>query len=105
VEAFNGILTSLPPVEGVRETELMVTANERMDVPGGGVSGTAASVRFSDALPPPPPPPCFVPLQEVSEKIAAMATRTTLRLEFMHIPLREIGRATGRRWLESPTTL
>jgi hypothetical protein len=77
-------LTSLPPAEGVNETELSVTAKERSDVPGGGVKGTAAKVRISVALPLPPPQftvqGFFTPLQEMRGKIAADAMKTRTRL-------------------------
>src|ERR1700740_1824948 len=79
-------MTSLPPVEGVRETEVIETAKERIDVPGGGVNGTAGSVRLSVALPlppPPPPNPFFTPLHEVSAKNAAKAINNVHRLELM----------------------
>jgi hypothetical protein len=62
------------------------TAKERIDVPGGGVNSTAASVRWSVALPlppPPPPNPFFTPLHEVSPKNAAKAINNVHRLEFM----------------------
>jgi len=73
------MLTSLPPVEGVNETELSVTAKERTDVPGGGVKGTAAKVRISVALPLPPPQftvqGFLTPLHEMRGKIAAEAMK------------------------------
>jgi hypothetical protein len=99
---------SLPPPEGVRESPLTVTTKERIDVPGGGVRGTAASVTLRVASPWPPPPlfpPFFTPLQELRRKIAAIATNTAFRLEFMQIPLLNVGPALGSGWLESPTTL
>ena len=42
------------PLEGVNWTELRVKAKERMEVPGGGINGTAASVKLTVAFPPPP---------------------------------------------------
>jgi len=83
------MLTTLPPLEGVRETELMTTAKDRMDVPGGGVKGSAASVIFSEAFPLTGPQLTvhlvLTPLQEVRERerSAATATAKTDFFEFM----------------------
>lgn len=43
--------TALPPPEGVSEIPVMVTAKERMFVPGGGARGTAAIVALTLAVP------------------------------------------------------
>src|SRR6267154_4513790 len=78
-ELFNGMVTSLPPAEGVNETELMSTAKERIGVLGGGVNGSAASVRFNE---PSLLPPQFVvhtfftPLQDESDRLAANTAKT-----------------------------
>ena len=70
------------PEEGVRLTPVMVTANERIDVDGGGVSGFADMVRSTEPLPapPPPPPPLFLgsPLQpqRAAESAKAMSGKT-----------------------------
>jgi len=88
--------TSLPPAEGVREIELMVTTKDRMEVPGGGVKGTAARVTLRVASPFWPQlvvQTFFVPLHEVRKNIAARATKTALRFEFMHVPLIDMGLA------------
>ena len=58
----------------------------RMLTPVGGVS---VSTRFSVPLPPPPQftvQGFFTPLQEERAKIAANASKTAHRLEFMQIP-------------------
>jgi len=73
------MVTSLPPAEGVNETELMSTAKERIEDIGGGVNGSAASVRVSE---PSPLPQQFVvhtfftPLQDESDRIAANTAKT-----------------------------
>jgi hypothetical protein len=89
-EAFSGMVTSLPPAEGVNETELTATAKERIEVLGGGVNGSAAKVRFNEPLPPPPPQLVvqgfFTPLQEESERLAAIAAKTRHFLGFMQTP-------------------
>ena len=46
------MLTTLPPLLGVRETLLMATAKERIEVVDGGTNGIAASVTLREALPP-----------------------------------------------------
>jgi len=108
VEAFSGIVTSLPPVEGVSETELIVTAKERIDVPGGGVNGTAPNVRLSEASPLVPQFTVHVvpvPLHDASAKTAAIPARAAHTLEFIHVPLTDLG-STGvdRERLEFPHT-
>lgn len=87
----------------------MVTANERMDVPAGGVNGTAARVRLSDALPVPPQftvQGVLEPLHDVRAKTVASNPNTAHRLEFMHVPLTELGSiGTSQERLEFPTPL
>src|SRR5882672_8688731 len=88
-ELFNGMVTSLPPAEGVNETELMSTAKERIEVLGGGVNGSAASVRFNDPLLPPVQLDVhtfFTPLQEVSDRNAAITAKTRNFLGFIQTP-------------------
>src|SRR5215831_713190 len=91
VELLSGILTTLPPPEGVSEIELITIAKESMDVPGGGARGSAATVRLSEALPPTGPQSVqgfLTPLQyeREREKTTASATRNTLRFEFIQVP-------------------
>jgi hypothetical protein len=81
------MFTTLPPAAGVKDTELMVTANERIEVFGGGVNGSAASTRFNDPLLPPPPQfvvhgPC-TPLQEERERKAVITAKNSHFLGFM----------------------
>lgn len=79
--------TALPPPEGVSETPVMVTTNERMLVPGGGASGTAARVALTPVVFPPllfPPPTQSgqgrFRVQEVSESAASKRDETTRRV-------------------------
>src|SRR5258708_14574056 len=46
------MFTAVPPA-GVSVIPLMVTANDRIEVPGGGVNGPAARVRLTVAVPVP----------------------------------------------------
>src|SRR5260370_34016704 len=82
---------TMVPVEGVSWTELRVNAKERTEVPGGGVNGTAARVRLSDALPPPPPMVFGRPLQD--ERVIDASKRTgkneSAWLRFMWLPTKE----------------
>jgi hypothetical protein len=83
------MFTSLPPVEGVRLIPLMVTANERMEVLGGGTKGNAASVTFREAEPPPPQltvQPLLTPLQDVRISALETARNAKTLLEFMQTP-------------------
>src|SRR6266850_1766535 len=75
------MFTSLPPLAGASEIPLTVTAKERMEVPGGGANGTAASVKLTVALPPPQFPPgqglpVSGPLQAARENEASKRTRS-----------------------------
>jgi len=66
------------PLEGVNCTELRVKPKERVDVPGGGVNGTAASVKLTVASPPPQlvvqTVPVLGPLQAARDKAAGKRT-------------------------------
>lgn len=100
------MLTSLPPAEGVSETELITTAKERIEVLGGGVNGSAASVRFSEPLLPTVQlvvQTFFTPLQDESERTAASTARTRHFLGFMQTPHDGFDRQPWRkRQLEFP---
>ena len=79
--------TALPPPEGVSDTPVMVTTKERMFVPAGGASGTAASVAVTPVvLPPPPPPPPvqsghgLFSVQDVRKSVASKSDETQSKL-------------------------
>lgn len=76
---MRGILTALPVV-GVNWTELRVKANERIEVPGGGVKGTAARVTLTVAVPPTLQLDVHIfcgPLQEARDKVTSKSTNKT----------------------------
>ena len=80
---MRGMLTGLPVV-GVNWTELRVRAKESMEVPGGGVNGTAATVILTVAVPPTLQLVVHLfcgPLQEARDKVARMRMgRTNINL-------------------------
>jgi hypothetical protein len=76
----------LPPLAGVREIPLIVSAKDKTEVPGGGADGTAESVKLTVASPVvqltvQPPVPAGGPLQaaKVHEVISTTRSRVLLR--------------------------
>lgn len=78
------------PVVGVKETSLIVAVNDRIFVPGGGVSGVASMVTLTEPVPVLPPPllPCK-PLQELRESAASKTRKRNNLLQFMEYPTKK----------------